>query len=189
MPGALRCLYAIRLSVCKMINISSNSCRLRALEPSDVDMLYLWENDPDIWRVSGTTAPLSRERIAEFIAEQSYDIYATRQMRLIVESEGIAVGSIDIFDFDPQHLRLGIGILIYAPEERRKGYAQAAIEAIRTYCHNTLCLKQIWASIAADNQASISLFEKCGFQRCGTRKAWLRRAEGFIDQYEYQLLL
>lgn len=172
-----------------MMTIPADICRLRALEPSDVDMLYLWENNPEVWRASGTTSPLSRERIAQFIVEQSYDIYATHQMRLIIESEGVAVGSVDIFDFDPQHLRLGIGILVYAPEERRRGYAKAAIDAIKLYCRNTLCLKQIWASIAADNQASISLFEKCGFQRCGTRKAWLRRADGFVDQHEYQLLL
>ena len=166
------------------------TCHLRALEPADVDMLYLWENDPEVWRVSGTTAPLSLERIAQFVEEQSYDLYATRQMRLVIECEGVAVGTLDIVEFDPQHLRFGIGILIYAPEARRKGYAHAAIDAIAEYARNTLALKQIWASVAADNAASIALFEGCGFTRCGTRTSWLRRADGcYTDQHEYQLLL
>jgi diamine N-acetyltransferase len=164
-------------------------CRLRALEPSDIELLYLWENDPEVWRVGGTTAPLSLERIAQFVAEQSYDLYATRQMRLVIEAEGIAVGTLDIMDFDPQHLRFGIGILIYAPEARRKGYAHAAIEAIKTYARNTLMLKQIWASVAADNAPSIALFERCGFTLCGTRKSWLRHPHGYTDQHEYQCLL
>lgn len=164
-------------------------CRLRALEPSDVELLYLWENDPEVWRVGGTTSPLSYQRIAQFVEEQSYDLYTTRQMRLVVECEGIAVGTLDIFDFDPQHLRFGIGILIYAPEARRKGYARAAIEAVKTYARDTLVLRQIWASVAADNEASIALFEGCGFELCGRRRAWLRRHDGYTDQLEYQFIL
>ena len=164
-------------------------CRLRALEPSDVELLYLWENDPDVWRVGGTTSPLSYQRIAQFVEEQNYDLYTTKQMRLVVECEGIAVGTLDIFDFDPQHLRFGIGILIYAPEARRKGYARAAIEAVKTYARDTLALRQIWASVAADNEASIALFEGCGFELCGRRRAWLRRHDGYTDQLEYQFIL
>ena len=172
-----------------MLATTLPTCRLRALEPSDIDCIYLWENDPEVWRVGGTTAPLSYQRIAQFIEEQSYDLYATKQMRLMIEAEGMAVGTIDIMDFDPQHLRFGIGILIYAPEARRKGYAHAAIEAIKEYAHNTLALKQIWASIAADNIPSIALFQGCGFEECGRRRAWLRRHDGFIDQLEFQCML
>lgn len=163
--------------------------RLRAMEPSDVELLYAWENDRSVWRVSGTMAPLSRERIAQFIAEQSYDLYATRQMRLIIEVEGVAVGSADIFEFDPYNLRFGIGILIYAAEHRRRGYARAAIEQLKEYGRESLGIHQIWAEVAADNMASIALFEECGFEVCGRHREWLRRGEGFIDQLDYQLLL
>lgn len=168
---------------------SPRNIQLRALEPSDLEVLYLWENDPEVWRVSGTLSPISRERLARFIEEQSYDIYATRQMRLIIEVEGMMVGSIDIFDFDPQHRRFGIGILIYEESDRRKGYAKEAIEAIVEYGRNTLNLKQIWATIAADNIASIALFESCGFSKCAHRKEWINRGGEFIDELEYQLIL
>lgn len=163
--------------------------RLRALEPSDLEVLYIWENDPDVWRVSGTLSPISRERLAHFIEEQSYDIYTTRQMRLIIEAEGMIVGSLDIFDFDPQHRRFGIGILIYEDDYRRKGYAKEVITEVVKYGRNTLNLKQIWATIAADNIASIALFESCGFTKCAHRKEWLNRGSEFIDELEYQLIL
>lgn len=172
-----------------MLSLEANICRLRALEPSDVDMLYLWENDPEVWRVSGTVAPLSYERLCSFVQEQSYDIYATRQMRLVVEAEGVAVGTVDIFDFDPQHLRFGVGVLIYAQENRRRGYARAALEAVAGYAREVLGLKQIWASVASDNVASVALFESLGFERCGLRRDWLRRGAEYVDVYEYQLLL
>ena len=162
--------------------------RLRALEPSDLELLYLWENDPEVWRVSGTLSPISRERLARFIEEQNYDLYATRQMRLIIEADGTMVGSVDIFDFDPQHRRLGIGILIYQESDRRKGYAKEAINAIIEYGRNTLNLKQIWANIAADNITSIALFESCGFSKCAHRKEWINCGGKFIDEVEYQLI-
>lgn len=168
---------------------TSCNIRLRALEPSDLEVLYIWENDPDVWRVSGTLSPISRERLAHFIEEQSYDIYTTRQMRLIIEAEGMIVGSLDIFDFDPQHRRLGIGILIYEDDYRRKGYAKEVIIEVVKYGRNTLDLKQIWATIAVDNIASIALFESCGFTKCAHRKEWLNRGGEFIDELEYQLIL
>ena len=170
------------------MSTTKHNIRLRALEPSDLELLYLWENDPEVWRVSGTLSPISRERLARFIEEQNYDLYATRQMRLIIEAEGAIVGSIDIFDFDPQHRRFGIGILIYQESDRRNGYAKEAIETVVEYGRNTLNLKQIWANIAIDNIASIALFESCGFSKCAHRKEWINRGGEFIDEVEYQLI-
>ena len=172
-----------------MISIVGDKCTLRALEPSDLELLYLWENDTEVWRVSGSCAPVSRERLQHFIEEQSYDIYATRQMRLIIESDGVAIGSLDIVEFDPQNSRFGIGILIYAAENRRMGFARSAIEAIKEYGRTTLFVNQIWASVAEDNKPSIELFRSCNFEQCGLRKAWLRRAEGYVDELEFQCLL
>lgn len=159
------------------------------MEPSDLELLYLWENDTEVWRVSGSCGPVSRERLQHFIEEQNYDIYATRQMRLIIESNGMAIGTLDIIDFDPQNSRFGIGILIYANENRRMGFARSAIEAIKEYGRTTLFVNQIWASVAEDNIASLELFRRCGFEECGRRKAWLRREEGYVAEVEFQCLL
>lgn len=58
--------------------------RLRAVEPDDVEPMYHWENDPAVWHVSGTLAPFSRHQLQRFVDEQQFDIYQTRQMRLIM---------------------------------------------------------------------------------------------------------
>ncbi len=171
-----------------MVCIDAVKCCLRAVEPSDVEVMYLWENDPEVWRVSGTCAPMSRAQLMRFVEEQQYDIYATRQMRLIIDVEGVAVGAIDLFDFEPRHRRLGLGILIYSPEVRRQGYARAAVEAVKRYAREVLGLRQVWATMAVDNVQSIALFEACGFERCGVRRAWIHTPEGFCDEVEYQCL-
>ena len=162
---------------------------LRAIESADLEMLYHWENDPAVWRVSGTMAPISRDRLARFISEQVYDLYATRQMRLIIDVEGVAIGSVDIFDFEPLHRRFGIGILIYADEHRRRGYARRVIDMVKEYARNTLDLRQIWVTIDEDNPASVALFEGCGFTLSARRREWINRGGKFIDELEYQCFL
>lgn len=172
-----------------MSSSSEDICLLRAIEPYDIESLYLWENDAEVWRVSGSLAPVSRERLMRFIEEQSYDIYATRQMRLIIEREGVPIGTLDIVDFDPQNMRFGIGILIYDTSHRRHGYARSVIESVKRYGRDTLGVHQIWANVAADNGASRQLFEQCGFEQCGCRREWIKRGREFVDELEYQCIL
>lgn len=168
--------------------VANESVRLRALEPSDLELLYLWENDPEVWRVSQTIAPISRDRLAKLIEDQVYDIYASRQMRLMIDVDNVSVGCVDLFNFEPLHRRFGLGILIYASEDRRKGCASRVIEQVKDYARNTLDLKQIWVNIDEDNPASIALFESCGFTLSARRKEWINRGGKFIDELEYQYI-
>ena len=174
------------------MNIEGAICRLRALEPQDIDVMYGWENDTDLWRVSGTMAPFSRHSLMRFIDEQQYDIYASRQQRLVIEAdvdgEPRAVGAIDLFDFDPQNLRAGVGIVI-SSEYRQAGYAKDALRTLATYVKDVLHMHQLWCSIGADNDASIRLFQGAGFVECGRRREWILTSEGAIDEILMQKIL
>src|SRR5687768_497329 len=98
---------------------------LRALEPSDINLMYEWENDTDIWPVSGTLSPFSRHTMEQFVKVAHQDIYTNKQLRLAIEvRNGKAnahntIGYLDLFDFDPAHLRAGVGILVGRKEDRR----------------------------------------------------------------------
>ncbi|MDR3297289.1 MAG: GNAT family N-acetyltransferase [Prevotellaceae bacterium] len=168
---------------------------LRAVEPLDIELLYEWENNRDLWGVSETLAPFSREAIASFIAEsQRSDIYATRQLRLMVDVAQAhdprdTVGIVDLYDFDPQNLRAGVGILIYHPAHRRKGIATQALRQLMSYAFSTLHLHQLYCGIAANNAASLALFRKLGFEQTGLRKAWRMREGGFEDEVFMQKIL
>ena len=171
------------------MNIEGNLCRLRALEPEDLDAMYGWENDTDSWRVSGTVAPFSRHVLSRLIDEQQFDIYATRQMRLVIESlDGTAVGAVDMFEFDPQNLRAGVGIII-APPYRKQGFALDALQTLERYVRDVLRMHQLWCSIGADNEASLTLFKKAGYAECGCRKEWILTPNGAIDEVLMQKLL
>ncbi len=160
---------------------------LRALEPDDVDVLYKWENNRQIWHVSNTQTPFSRYVLEQFLVNAHEDIYTNKQLRLIISevNKEEAVGAIDLFDFDPYHLRAGVGILI-ADEYRNKGYAFEALQLLKEYAFSTLLLKQLYCNVTASAEASLQLFEKCGFEKSGTKKLWNRVSS---DLFEDELIL
>lgn len=170
------------------MNIQSSLCILRALEPEDLEMMYGWENDTTLWRVSGTTAPFSRHMLMRLIEEQQYDIYTTRQQRLVVEFEGRAVGAVDLFEFDPQNRRAGVGVVIES-DYRRKGLATDALHAAERYAREVLHLHQLWCSVTEDNLASLALFHRLGYNECGRRKEWILTPEGTVDEILMQKIL
>ena len=165
---------------------------LRAPEPSDVDIIFRWENDTRIWHLSNTITPFSRFAIEQFVLNTSNDIYETKQLRLMVDQHSsamgiITIGSIDLFDFDPYHKRAGIGILI-DEQYRKNGFATEALQLLLEYCFNTLRLHQVFCNIEKTNLDSIHLFTKAGFLQCGHKKDWLLRDGMWSDELMFQLV-
>lgn len=168
--------------------------RLRAVEPSDIELIYRWENDPSLWRISNTYTPYSKHVLEKFIENAHLDIYQTRQMRFMVDlytgnsGKGRAVGTIDMFDFDPYHSRAGVGILIGDKSDRRKGYASAALEKFIEYGFGMLHLHQIFCNILTSNKESLKLFQSQGFRTCGIKKDWIRMPGSYVEEQMLQLI-
>ncbi len=173
-----------------MQSLETDTIRLRALEPEDIDILYKWENDTTVWRVSYTVAPFSKYILRQFIENQRYDIYEAKQLRLIIESKesSLPVGAIDLFDLDPYNRRAGVGILIYDQRDKGQGYASAALGVIIDYCFRVLGLNQLYCNIAASNNRSLALFRNKGFTTVGLKKEWIRTTSDWQDEYLLQLI-
>ena len=172
--------------------LENKNIKLRALEASDLDLLYEWENNTDIWSISNTLSPFSKHILKQYLENSHLDIYQTKQLRLIIDlkkkENNIPIGTIDLFDFDPFHLRAGIGILIYSEENRNKGYATEALELLINYSFNYLGLHQLYCNIASDNMKSIKLFTKAGFDIVGEKKDWIKSNKGWINEYILQII-
>jgi len=170
--------------------ISYGKITLRALEPEDIDLLYQWENNMEIWELSNTKTPFSKYILAKYLNDSAKDIYEHKQLRLIIQNENmIPVGAVDLFDFEPYHLRAGVGILIHNKEYRNTGYAGDTLQALSEYALNVLGLKQLYANIADDNTTSINLFEKAGFEKAGLKKYWLKTVNGWKNEILFQKIL
>lgn len=162
---------------------------LRALEPSDVGLLYQIENDQSLWQYGSNTMPFSREALSLYIATCGSDIYQDRQLRLVVEVGGIAVGLVDIFNMDLKHQRAEVGIVIM-DEHRRKGYGSQALQAIVQLVLNHIALHQLYAYVGANNDAAKQVFLNAGFSQSGIIKDWMSEphrgyADAVLFQYVY----
>ena len=170
-----------------MVNLTGKHIYLRALEPQDLDFLYLLENDTAVWEISGTLKPYSKKVLRLYLDNAHRDIYEVKQLRLCISTmDDNCIGLIDMFDFDPKHKRAGIGIIIIKPEDRNKGWGAEALEILCSYAFSVLDLHQLYANILEENKASIHLFEKLGFVQIGTKKDWIRTNSGFKNELLFQ---
>lgn len=173
------------------ISLSGNKIRLRAVEPFDADLIFEWENNINIWSIGTTLTPFSKYEIKQYVNLASRDIFATRQLRLMIEinsNESLSVGTIDLFDFDPFHLRAGVGILIAEEQYRQRGFAGEALQLLIDYAFKILLLKQLYCTVPKNNKASIKLFSSNGFVKCGIQREWLRTKNGWLDVLTMQLI-
>ena len=174
-----------------LIMISEN-VKLRALEPSDVQLLFEWENDSSIWYLSNTIVPFSKFDIEQYVLNSEKDIFSNKQLRLMIDkkisnNDYQTIGSIDVFDFDPINKRAGIGILIIE-KERGKGLASEALDVLIKYGFETLNLHQFYCNISTENEISLKLFEKKNFKLIGIKKDWNFRNGEFYDECLLQLV-
>lgn len=170
-----------------------NEIVLRAPEPEDIDMLYRWENDPEIWHVSNTITPFSKYILEKYIENAHLDIYQVKQLRLMIDvkenrTHTRTVGAIDLFDFDPYHNRAGVGILIGDKSDRNKGIATLALKKFIDYCFNTLQLHQLYCNITKGNEDSLKLFRKCGFRITGRKAEWIKTPGKYLEELILQLI-
>lgn len=167
----------------------NDTLRLRALEPTDLDLLYAWENDAAVWTVSDTAAPYSRQVLWQYLENYTGDIYQSRQLRLMIElNDGTGVGTVDFFHYDPLNNRAELGLLI-APEHRGHGYGQMALQLARDYAAQHIGMRQLYVYIRTDNTTCLKLFQNFGFEQCGVLKSWVKRGRQYHDVALLQLLL
>tara|TARA_B110000090_G_scaffold196891_1_gene234282 strand:- start:22 stop:552 length:531 start_codon:yes stop_codon:yes gene_type:complete len=173
----------------KPMSLCGPKINLRALEPEDLEFLFEIENNETYWEVSHTQTPFSKYVLKQYIENAHLDIFEAKQLRLLIEEKTTKkqMGMIDLFDFNPQHQRAGIGILVH-PEFQEKGVASEALKMIIKYAFSKLNLHQLYANIARDNQQSISLFKKNNFVKAGEKKDWIFSEGKFKNELLFQLI-
>ncbi|HBG59039.1 GNAT family N-acetyltransferase [Proteiniphilum sp. UBA1028] len=167
--------------------LENKEIRLRAPEPEDLELLYKWENDTGLWEYGNATAPYSRFSLKQYLTTSKQDIYADRQLRLMIglmETEE-TIGMADLYDFDPFHRRAGVGILI-DENRRNRGYGLQVLLLLEEYAFGFLSLHQLYAFIPEKNCASMRLFRNAGYYPAGKLYEWLSSGDIFEDVQVWQ---
>jgi len=172
-----------------MAFLENENLLLRALEPEDLDILYEWENNSELWKYSSTLTPYSKFALRDYLTNSLEGIIYTRQLRLMAidKKSNAVVGTIDLFDYDPIHQKACIGILVDT-KFRRKGWGEEILHLTADYAFRVLHLNQLYAYIPLSNTSSFNLLCKCGYEQTGLLKSWHKTSNGFEDVRLMQLL-
>lgn len=170
--------------------LQGETIELRALEPTDLAFLYALENDTELWEVSHTVTPFSKYVLTQYLENSHRDIFDIKQLRLMIVhgTTKQSLGCIDLFDFNPQHHRVGVGLVIFEPSARGKGYAKESLHLLCEYAMRQLQVHQVFANISEENITSISLFESAGFLKTGVKKDWNFSNGEYKSELLYQLV-
>ena len=167
--------------------LHSDILRLRAPELSDLDFLFHIENDTRLWVVSACKTPYSRYLLQQYIETNAHDIYADRQVRLMIEDRRCqqVVGAVDLFDFSPSDRRAEVGIVIDAAY-RRRGIAKEAMALLCDYASRMLSIHQLYAYVLENNEPARRLFVSSGFRELTCLPDWVHSGAGYSNVYLYQ---
>ena len=172
-----------------MITLKGKNIYLRALEPEDLEFIHAIENDESIWEISNTQTPYSKFLIKQYLEHAHKDIFEVKQLRLVISNyENIALGMIDLFDFDFKNSRAGVGILVREPNDRKRGYGREALKLLIDYSFTHLGLHQLYCNISEENEVSVKLFVNHGFKKIGLKKDWNYVNGSYKNEYLFQLI-
>lgn len=166
----------------------SKRLHLRALELSDVDCIYKWENNTADWDNSSNMVPYSYFQVESYIKNNNSNLLVDLEVRFLVEThEGEKVGTVDLCNFDEQNSRAYIGVYI-DEQYRRKGYATEACQLLVEYARDFVCLNQLVAEVVITNTASMALFKRLGFEQTAILPQWYKSNGEYRNIYVFQML-
>lgn len=170
--------------------LENSKIRLRPLEPSDLEFLYLWENDTSLWQYGDTRAPLSKELLENYIQNYDANILTAKQIRLMIveKMSDTIIGTVDLYDVDIYNSRASIGLLII-PEFQGKGFGKETITLLEDYVLNSIGLSQLVNYIPETNINCLSLFKKLGYEQTGCLLHWHRIGREFQNVIVMQHIL
>ena len=158
---------------------------LRALETSDLDRLHKWHNDRSLYEMLGGPFRFVRKQATQAWLENktAFLSYGSDEIRLAICVKGSDkhIGNISLHQINWIVRQARLEILIGDPEERSKGYGQAAVRQLLSYAFGDLGLRKIYLEALADNGVAIHLYEKCGFKIEGRFKNHVFKQGGWKD--------
>jgi ribosomal-protein-alanine N-acetyltransferase len=146
---------------------------LRAIEPADAHLIWIWFNDPELMRYWGLSDPSEsrdsiRSRIERWLEVES--IWGRPVAFIIERIEGDAIGLVVLSNEQPVDASAEISILIADSSCRGQGYGGDALEAVVHAAFESWNLHRLTARVEAFNGRAREFFEDHSFAREGCLK-------------------
>jgi RimJ/RimL family protein N-acetyltransferase len=168
------------------MEIVKDDIKLRAIEKTDLSLLKSLINNSEIEnKLGGWSFPVSeyeQEKWIQSIQEQS----DKNCLRLIIEKDGEAVGTVILSDIDMKNGTAQIHIKMLC--QKNKGYGTRCIKMVCNYAFAELRLNTIYSTVLENNIVSQKVFEKCGFSKEGLLRARVFKNSTYLNMFSYSIL-
>lgn len=165
--------------------LKNDILKLRALEESDIHVLYEWENNSDNWLYTNTLMPFSKHTLLEYIRTCQTDIFTLETLKLVIElTDGTAVGTLDVFNIDHFNGRAELGVFVDS-KFRGKGYATVAYNLFKDYAFGYLGWVNLYSIVPVTNSPMHAVMHRTGFVSSATLKKWIKVAKDYEDAVIY----
>ena len=144
--------------------------RLRALEMTDLDDIMKFYNTLELKRFLGPPVVRSKRYLEQWLLKVSvWNPFRDGHLYLAIEEKDTHayLGIARIEDVRLPHNRAEVGLSIYNPDNRGKGYGTDAMLVLLGIGFHILGLNSIYLDTMEDNERSIKIYEKIGFKRVG----------------------
>jgi len=156
--------------------------RLRAVEPSDAETHFAWDQDADMERrLDRVHVPRSRAATRQWAERAAVQVSDDDNHHFEIETlMGEFVGSVSVHNSDRRNGTFELGIAIL-DAQRRRGYASDAIALVLRYYFEELRYQKLTVRVYDFNEPSIRLFERLGFQHEGRLRRMIFTKGQFFD--------
>jgi RimJ/RimL family protein N-acetyltransferase len=167
--------------------IRGNRVKLRHIEAHELDTVIQRLNDLQLRGDFLRTALVSPQRMRQEYAENGLASDSSERFLIINEADEI-IGIIHHFTTVPYSTAREIGIFIFNPQARRKGYATEAMRLLIDYLFESSTVNRLEVRMDTRNVASEQLARRCGFTKEGTLRQSMFVRGVYVDTYLYALL-
>lgn len=140
-----------------------DSVYLRALELDDLDRTFKWHNDHELYKTIGVFRYVSRATDEGWLRNKGAFSNQEINLAICLTENSQHIGNIYIRDIDWISRHGELRIFIGDPDQRGKGYGQAAIRQVMRHVFIDLGLLRLYLFVLEGNIAATKAYEKCGF--------------------------
>lgn len=168
--------------------IEYNGIGLRAIEESDLDVLFELVNDPYIsTMVVGWGVPLSKMQQSQWIQNQHANDKTVRLVVVDLETNE-PIGLSGLWDIDWQNSS-ALTATKLLPSKAKKGFGRASIMLTMAWAFYSVGLRRLYGAILDFNAPSMAVYvKKCGWRVEGCQKEAVFRKGRWCDLYSVAVL-
>lgn len=160
-----------------ILSLTDDYRRIRRLKHEDIATLMAWDNDPDLFELTGKKFQHGQDH-GNWWSELVHD--RARIMFAIVNDGGALIGDVELLQIVWRTREAEIRISIGDKAFWNRGYGTQALGEAIAAAFDFLSLERLYLRVRVDNIRAIRSYEKVGFRSVARLQA-TGRLKGYTD--------